>query len=136
MLPIISSTEEGEQAINLTYADEKVQRLDDLFRYVLNPLEKKFGAYYISSLHRNGKTQHSGFTAVDLDFDLVPGVTNSDAYNYIRDTLNYDQLIIYHRGKHMSHIHISFVKENNRKEVLRCYRWKGRTWYKHLKKVG
>jgi len=115
------------------FAHYNVKRLNDLYTYILNPLEKKFGAYYISSLYReHDKGHHGKMCAVDLDFDMVRGVTNADAWTFIRDSLPYTQLIQYHRGKHLSHIHVGLLIEDLKKEVLRCYRWKGRASYKKL----
>lgn len=115
------------------FANRNVENLNDLYENIINPIEKKFGAVFISSLFRCDKnSQHNSLQAADLDFDLVSGGTNVSLYHYIRDSLCFDQLIIYYSGKHMSHVHVSFSKERNRKEVLRCYRWKGKRWYKRI----
>lgn len=145
ILPAASMTEEKEKVMDCycepvikeveveTFAHENVKRLNDMYKYILNPLEKKYGSYYISSLYRPGDCKHHGkFCAVDLDFDLVDGVSNATVFEFIRDSLPYTQLIQYHRGKHMSHIHIGLVVEDIKKEVLRCYRWNGRRWYKKI----
>lgn len=143
LLPTSSMTEENVESKFIIeekivykekdYAHEYVKRLNDIYLYVLNPLEKKFGSYYISSLYRPGDRGHHGkMCGVDLDFDLVDGVSNVAAFEFIRDSLPYTQLIQYHRGKHMSHIHIGLVIEDIKKEVLRCYRWNRKRWYKRL----
>lgn len=117
------------------FVNDDVRRFNDLVKYVLIPLEKKFGVPYKKFMSKHWRqddcSQHYDFGTVDLDFDLV-GIDNAVAFQFIRDSLPHDQLIQYHRGKHMSHIHISLEMGSNRHEVLRCYRWKGNSWYKEL----
>lgn len=100
--------------------------------HILNPLEKKFGKLCVTSLFRTWPygSQHILWQAVDID-DYKRDYTNRDLFEFVRDSLSYDQLIRYNRGKEMSHIHVSY-RQNNRNEVLRCYRWNKKKWYKKL----
>lgn len=117
----------------LEFAHENVKAYNDLHLNIIDPIVGKFGGIFISSLYRcDKKSQHYKLQAIDLDFDLVDSASNRDVFEFIRDSLAFDQLIVYYRGSHMSHVHVSFVEGANRCEVLRCYRWKGRSWYKRL----
>lgn len=121
------------QVVEKEYAHESVKALDELYANIINPVVRRFGGIFITSIYRCDKnSQHYKNEALYMDFDLVDGASNNDLFEFIRDSLAYDQLIIYHRGKHMSHVHASFRKDNNRFEILRAYRWKGRVWYKRL----
>jgi len=100
---------------------------------ILDPLEKKFGKLYITSLFRAWpkNSQHTAWKAANID-DWGRDYSNRDIYNFARDSLSFDQLIIYHQGKRMSHVHFSYSEGENRNEILRCYRWEGAKWYKKL----
>lgn len=146
-LPMASST--GEKALEIAkeriiqkekivykereYAHEYVKNLDNLYKNIINRVEAHFHGYYYTRIPGHEKrSQHYEFKAVDFDFDLVRGHSNVDLYRFIRDSLDFDQLIIYHRGKHMSHVHASYDEGRNRYEIKKCYRWKGKKWYKLL----
>lgn len=128
-------TEEKEKIIykEREYAHESVKALDQLYANIINPVVRRFGGIFITSIYRCDKnSQHFKNEACDLDFDLVDSASNDDVFRFIRDSLVYDQLIRYNRGNHMSHIHVSYREGNNRNEALRCYRWKGKRWFKRL----
>lgn len=63
-------------------------------------------------------SQHARGEAVDFE---VPGMSNRDVAEFIQDNLDFDQLILefYEEGDPNSGwIHVSYVSEGNRKEVL------------------
>ncbi len=135
--PEISYSEESPEVIfkEREFVNDDVRRFNDLVKYVLIPLEKKFGVPYKEFMSRHWRqdcsSQHYDFGTVDLDFDLV-GIDNAVAFQFTRDSLPHDQLIQYHRGAHMSHFHISLDMPKNRFEVLRCFRWNKKVWYKEI----
>ena len=73
-------------------------------------------------------SQHSLGEALDLDADIYGGVTNQEIYEFIRDNLEFDQLIHeYGSESNPAWVHVSYREGNNRKQILRCY---GRGSYK------
>lgn len=75
----------------------------------------EYGQFTITSGFRHGSStsQHERGQAIDLQF---PGKTNTEIYNisiWIRDNLNYDQLILEYGGN-KPWIHVSFNNEGNR----------------------
>ncbi len=116
-----------------TYAHESVKALDQLYDNIVNPIIREFGEIFISDIYRcNRYSQHYKHQAIDFDFDLVDSASNLDLFEFIRDNLIYDQMIVYYRGKNMSHVHVSWTPNKNRCQTLRAYRWKGKVSYKKL----
>lgn len=72
-------------------------------------------------------SQHTKGQAIDIDADVLGGLTNKEIYDYIRDNLDYDQLI---NEFNYSWIHVSYVsKESNRKRQLAAVKSNGKTAY-------
>ena len=76
-------------------------------------------------------SQHSKGQAIDIDMDgSSNGVTNADIYNYIKDNLEFDQLIWeFGTDKNPDWVHVSYVNGINRKQKLKAVRKKGKTSY-------
>lgn len=80
---------------------------------------------YISSGYRSealnkaiggSKTsQHSKGEALDIDNDHRGSVSNKEIFDYIKDNLDFDQLI---NEENYSWVHVSYKKSGNRKQVL------------------
>ena len=81
-------------------------------------------------------SQHCKGEAADLDCEIFgKNEDNAHMFKYIRDNLDFDQLIWEH-GNDVAPdwVHVSYKRiGKNRKQVLRCYREKGRTVYKPCK---
>ena len=76
-------------------------------------------------------SQHCNGQAIDID-DVYGHKTNADMFMYIRENLDFDQLI-WEFGTDMNPnwIHVSYVsKEENRNRCLKAYKQDGRTKYK------
>lgn len=76
-------------------------------------------------------SQHCKGQALDLD-DVYNYKTNAEMYHWIKDNLNYDQLI-WEFGTDVSPnwIHVSYVsEEENRNRCLKAYKEDGKTKYK------
>lgn len=72
-------------------------------------------------------SQHVKGEAIDIDADVLGGVTNKEIYDFIRDNLDYDQLI---NEFDYSWIHVSYVsKELNRNRQLKAVKSNGKTAY-------
>ena len=106
---------------------------------VFDKVREHFGKpLYVSSFFRseelNAKiggsktSQHCKGEAIDIDADVFGGVTNKEIFDYIKENLDYDQLI---NEFDYSWIHVSFVStEKNRKRCLSATKNRqGRTVY-------
>lgn len=73
-------------------------------------------------------SQHSKGEAIDIDCDTYGHGTNGEVFKFIKENLEYDQLIWEYGNKHNPDwVHVSLIDESthtrkNRKEVLRCFR--------------
>lgn len=81
----------------------------------------------------SSKSQHSTGEAIDLDQDnMNTGVTNKMVFDYIKDNLLFDQLILEYPDKfgNPSWVHVSYKSVGNqRKQILIATRENGRPKY-------
>jgi hypothetical protein len=79
-------------------------------------------------------SQHSKGQAIDIDMDgSSSGVSNADIYNYIKDKLDFDQLIWeFGTEKNPDWVHVSYNQGKNRKQKLKAVRINGKTSYVNL----
>ncbi len=76
-------------------------------------------------------SQHSKGQALDLDADVYGGLENHQLFNYIKDNLEFDQLIWeFGDDENPAWVHVSYKASNNRGEVLSCVKQNGKTIYK------
>lgn len=81
------------------------------------------------------RSQHCQGQALDIDADVYGRITNAEVFHYIKNHLDFDQLI-WEFGDDTAPdwVHVSFVDDGtNRGEVLTAYRENGRTRYKKYK---
>ena len=76
------------------------------------------------------KSQHCRGQAIDID-DTFGKVANSDMYNYIKNNLDFDQLIWeFGDDDNPNWLHVSYVsKEDNRNRCLKAYKEQGKSKY-------
>lgn len=77
-------------------------------------------------------SQHCQGEAIDIDMDGTPhGVTNRMVFDYIKDNLNFDQLIFeFGTPDNPDWVHVSYeTTGTQRKQVLRAARINGKTIY-------
>ena len=79
----------------------------------------------------SARSQHCEGRAIDLD-DTFGHKTNAEMFHYIRENLNFDQLIWeFGNDKNPDWVHVSYVsKEENRGRVLQAEIINGKTTYK------
>ena len=78
------------------------------------------------------RSQHSKGEALDLDAQVYGGFTNAELFYYIKDNLDFDQLIWeFGNDEEPDWIHCSYTTEN-RREVLKAYKHNGKTRYDKL----
>jgi hypothetical protein len=108
--------------------------------HIFEPLRNHFGEQiYVSSFYRSpelnkaigGSTtsQHCKGEAIDID-DVYSKATNADFFNYIKDKLQFDQLIWeFGDDNNPAWVHASYNLGKNRMRVLKAVKENGRTKY-------
>ena len=126
--------------IDNTPKDEHLEAAKALFENVVQPIREHFGITRISSGYRSPalneaiggstRSQHSKGQAVDFECD---GQDNLEVAKWIRDNLDYDQVIseFYEHGDPTSGwIHVSYVSpEENSNRPLTAQRVDGKVQY-------
>ena len=103
---------------------------------VLQPTRDALGAVKVTSAYRspavNSKvggaktSQHVQAQAADLKFDGG----NEVLFNWIRENLDFDQLIWeFGTDKAPSWVHVSYSNTKNRKQILKAVKYNGKTKY-------
>ena len=78
-------------------------------------------------------SQHSKGEALDLDADVFGGFSNAELFNYIKDHLDFDQLIWeFGNNNNPAWVHCSYKTRGNRNEVLIAIKTNGKTTYRKL----
>ena len=124
---------------------EHLENFKLLAEKVFEPIRLHFGVpIHISSGYRSealnkfikgsSSSQHCKGEAIDIDMDgSSSGVTNADVYNFIKDNLNFDQLIWeFGTDKNPDWVHVSYTKGKNRRQKLKAVRANGKTSYINL----
>ena len=129
------------EGLDNTPTAEHLENIKILCEKVLEPIRLRFGSINISSGYR-GKmlnhfiggsvnSDHCVGRAADLDMDDVgTGVTNKEIFEYIKDNLEFDQLI---NEFNYSWVHVGYRLGANRKQVLKAVKEKGKTVYQVIK---
>ena len=127
----IDNVPNDEQLANMELIAEKV--FEPLRKYVCGPI--KINSFFrcpkLNKAIGGSKTsQHCKGLAIDID-DTFGVVANSDMYNYIKNNLDFDQLIWeFGDDDNPNWVHVSYVsKEDNRNRCLRAYKDNGKTLY-------
>ena len=127
----IDNVPNDEQLANMELIAEKV--FEPLRKYVCGPI--KINSFFrcpkLNKAIGGSKTsQHCKGLAIDID-DTFGGVAKSDMYNYIKNNLDFDQLIWeFGDDDNPNWVHVSYVsKEDNRKRCLRAYKSNNKTVY-------
>jgi hypothetical protein len=120
--------------------DEHMEAAELLFEYVVQPVRDHFGITVINSGYRgpelnkavggSSRSQHCKGQAADIE---VPGVSNVEVAEWIRDNLNFDQLILEFHTKGIPDsgwIHVSYVDpDTNRNRTMTATKKNGKTVY-------
>jgi len=119
-----------------------LNNMKELAEQVFEPLREWVGGpIRVNSFYRgkelnkaiggSSKSQHCKGQAMDID-DTKCHKTNAEMFRFIRDELEFDQLIWeFGDDDNPNWIHVSYVNEiDNRNRCLKAYRDKGKTKYK------
>ena len=121
--------------------DDQIYNMRKVADYIFEPLRLYVGgAIKITSFFRSpdlntaiggsAKSQHCKGQAIDID-DVFGHKTNYEMFEYIRENLDFDQLIYeFGTNDNPDWVHVSYVsKKENRNRVLRAIRKNGKTRY-------
>lgn len=122
-------------------SEEHLDNLKKLAIFVFEKIRSKFNTpIYIISGYRSKelndavggatKSDHMNGMAIDIDMDGRGTVTNKEIFNYVKDNLEYKQLI-YEFGddKNPDWVHVSYDENNLKNEVLKAIKVNGKTKY-------
>ena len=138
----IHSNTAKRRSIDNTPSSTQVEKMQLTASKIFEPLRKWVGGpIKVSSFFRSvalneaiggsSNSQHCKGQAIDLD-DVYGYKSNAEMYHWIKDNLNFDQLIWeFGTDVNPNWIHVSYVNdEDNRNRCLKAYKEKGRTKYK------
>jgi len=129
------------EGLDNTPTSEHLENIKILCEKVLEPIRLRYGSINISSGYR-GKmlnhfiggsvnSDHCVGRAADIDMDdSGSGVTNKEIFDYIKDNLEFDQLI---NEFNYAWVHVGYRQGANRKQVLKAVKEKGKTVYQVIK---
>ena len=112
----ISNKPNEEQVENMKLLAEKV--FEPLREWVDAPIKvnSMFRSLELNTALKGSKTS-SHMKGEAMDITSMGGKSNLEMFHYIKDNLCFDQLI-WEFGKEPKWLHVSFNKDNNRKQVL------------------
>ena len=127
----IDNKPNGEQLGNMKLIAEKI--FEPLRSFVGGPI--KINSFFRSpelntAIGGSKTSQHCKGQAMDID-DTFGYKTNAEMYNFIKEHLNFDQMIWeFGDDNNPNWVHVSYVSnEKNRNRCLKAYKDKGKTKY-------
>lgn len=128
---------------NQPHEDWVIENLRAVAEHVFQPVRDGIGVpVFVSSGYRSPelnkaiggsvRSQHMEGRALDLDADVLGGTSNCDIFNYIKNNLEFDQLIWeFGDDSNPDWVHVSYIYGgNNRRRCLKAKRDdKGKTFY-------
>ncbi len=128
-------------------SEYELQNMELIAEKVFEPLREAVnGPIKINSFYRSeelnkaiggsSRSQHCQGRAIDID-DIYGYVSNAYMYYYIKDNLDFDQLIWeFGTDTNPDWVHVSYVDgDSNRKRCLLAYKDNGKTKYKDISNV-
>lgn len=131
------------KGINNTPSGEHLENFKKLAENIFEPIREHFGVpIHISSGYRSKElnsaiggsatSQHCSGEAIDIDMDgSASGVTNDQVFNFIKDNLQFDQLIWeFGSNSNPDWVHVSYeTTGKQRKQILKAVKSNGKTAY-------
>jgi len=131
------------KGINNTPSGEHLENFKKLAENIFEPIREHFAVpIHISSGYRSkelnaaiggaSSSQHCQGEAIDIDMDgSSSGVSNADVFKYIKDHLNFDQLIWeFGSDSNPDWVHVSYESTGKqRKQILKAVKAGGKTSY-------
>jgi hypothetical protein len=134
----ISNMPTEEHLANFKLLAEKVfEPIRNNFRCPIN-ISSAYRSKELNDLIKGSSStsQHCTGEAIDIDMDGTPyNVTNAMIFNYIKDKLEFDQLIWeFGTNENPDWVHVSYEsKGKQRKEILKATKVNGKTQYNQYK---
>jgi hypothetical protein len=138
---VIRSETAKRKGVSNMPTPEHIENFKKLAENIFQPIRKHFGKpIHISSGYRSdalnkaiggSKTsQHCKGEAIDIDMDGT-SITNAQIFNYIKDNLNFDQLIWeFGTASNPDWVHVSYNSTGKqRKQILKALKVNGKTSY-------
>ena len=138
---VVKSNTATRRGIENIPSGEQMENIKLLCENVFEPLREHVGGpIAINSLFRSpelnraiggsSSSQHCAMNGAAMDIDDTYGImSNADMFEFIKK-LDFDQLIWeYGDDENPDWVHISYKKNGNRKQILKCKRVKGKTVY-------
>ena len=143
LLELTKSQTATRKGINNAPSPEHQENLKLLCTHILQPVRDRFERIVsVSSGYRSEElclaigskttSQHAKGQAADFE---IYGLSNQELANFIKENLDYDQLILEYwtpESPNNGWVHSSFNSEGNRKEYLRAYKNEGKTKYEQI----
>ena len=138
------STTANRRGIDNTPGEEEFASMICVAERIFEPVREHFGVpigvtsfYRCEALNRavggSSRSSHVKGEAMDLDADLYGRITNKEIFDYIKDNLEFDQLIWeFGNDENPAWVHVSYSSMDNRGEVLKASKHNGKTYYTHL----
>ena len=128
----INNEPNAEQLENLkTIANEVFQKIRDHFGVPIK-VSSGFRSEALNKKVKGSKTSdHMKGCALDIDMDgFSSTITNRDVFNYIKDNLEFRQLIWeFGNYDNPDWVHVSYSRNKNRKQQLKAVKKNGKTSY-------
>ena len=139
---VVRSETAKRKGISNMPTEEHIANFKLLAENVFEKVRAHFGCpIHISSGYRSKElndavggsqtSQHSKGQAIDIDMDgSGDGVSNADVYNFIKDNIEFDQLIWeFGTDSNPDWVHVSYAQGKNRKQKLKAIKTNGTTQY-------
>ena len=140
---VVKSNTATRKGIDNTPDQWAINNLQAVADHIFQPVRDHFGVPIGVSSGFRGKelnkaiggskySQHMIGEALDLDADIYGKVTNAEIFNYVKNNLEWDQMIWeFGNDEEPNWVHISYKDDGpNRKQIKRARRdEKGRTYY-------
>jgi hypothetical protein len=140
---VVRSESAKRKGISNMPTPEHIENFKLLAEKVFQPIREHFRCpIHISSGYRSKElnaaiggsatSQHCSGEAIDIDMDGTPnGVTNRMVFDFIKDKLEFDQLIYeFGDAQNPDWVHVSYESSGKqRKQILRAVRTNGKTSY-------
>ena len=143
LVELTKSQTAARKDIDNTPSPEHQENLKLLCTHILQPVRDRFERVVsVSSGYRSEElclaigskitSQHAKGQAADFE---IYGLSNRELATWIKENLNYDQLILEYWKKedpNSGWVHCSYDVNVNRKQYLKAYKENGRTKYEHI----
>ena len=143
LLELTKSQTATRKGIDNAPSPEHQENLKLLCTHILQPVRDRFERVVsVSSGYRSEElclaigskitSQHAKGQAADFE---IYGLSNQELANYIKENLDYDQLILEYWKKedpNSGWVHCSYSVNVNRKQYLKAYKENGRTKYEQI----